>query len=288
VDAKKLGQKLQEVILARIAAGTLQVPTLPRVAHVVRTQLDDPDVDLRAVSAALEKDPVLAMQVLRVASSPLYRSRDEIASLSQAITRLGIKKLREVLVAACARQVFNSRRPELREAIAALWNHSMAVAILARDILSIAGMKAPDTAFLGGLLHDIGKPIAAAYLAEVETGLSGREARTWIDGEAFLGIVNDIHRPIGFAVAEEWQLPEAVAVAIRDSGDYDSSERGSPTNAVRFANAVAKQHGYAAGAFDEKQIATQVMVGRSLLGIEEGVAEELAGKINLGEEGGDR
>ena len=278
MDSRKLGVKLQELILRKIDGGKFTVPALPRVAQEVRDRLDDANVDLKVVGTTIEKDPVIAAQVIKIASSPLYRSKDNLTGIQQAVARLGIKKLKEVLIAACARQVFSSRRMELREAMMSLWTHSMAVAHLSRDISNISGMKEHEAAYLGGLLHDIGKPIAGAYLAEVETALSGREARTWIDGASFLEVVGEIHSPIGVAVAEAWEMPPEVTGVIKDSGEYDAGNRESPTNAVRFANALSKLYGFGAGDFDEKQVTTQIMIGRSLLGIEEGVAEELARK----------
>ncbi|MBI5508982.1 MAG: HDOD domain-containing protein [Deltaproteobacteria bacterium] len=280
MDTAKLATRLEEILLKKLDDGKLVLPTMPKVALALRSRLDDESTaDLRALSALLEEDPLLATRVLQLANSAMYRSRDEIKALGHAVTRLGIRKLREVLYAATAQQVYTSRQPQLSQVMNSLWDHSLVVARLARDIHGISGASDSEPAFLAGLLHDVGKAIAAVHLVEVERDLPTDKARSWIGREEFTDALNRVNRPLGAALAQKWDLPAIVTQAVKGSDDYDSSDRQSVVNAVRFANALAKKHGFAVGVVNEEEIGAQIMIGCSVLGIDQTVVDELIKKL---------
>src|SRR6185503_16437383 len=92
-------------------------------------------------------------------------------SVLQAVTRFVVQKLRTFLIEASARKVFESRDARIAEASRGVWEHSLAVAIMARDVAAFANCGAPEFGYLGGLLHDVGKPIVAAMLLEAEKSI---------------------------------------------------------------------------------------------------------------------
>ena len=77
--------------------------------------------------------------------------------------------------------------------------------MLARDVVAFSNSGAPDFGYLGGLLHDIGKPVVAAMLLEAEKAILGAKSSvTWI-GSAECRIVVDL------AVALSEPAPELAA-----------------------------------------------------------------------------
>lgn len=271
-----IAQRLQDILLKRLEKGELVLPTLPRSATEIQAMLDAPDIDMKRVAHALERDPALAAQVLKTANSALYGARQRIESLTKAVTFLGARNLKGALISAAARKVFVSRHPKVNETLALVWDHSVAVALVARDVIGIAGSKDNETAYLAGLLHDVGKAVVAIYLLDFESSLSPREAQRWLDFGEWLQVVEDIHRPVGAAVVEHWKLPEAVGQVIKDAAEYDAGDRVSPVNAVRFANALVKHEGIAPPGYDLAAVDAVMMIGRSLLGLDDEVVDGLA------------
>lgn len=273
MSADKLLGTLREIVLKRVEQDTLVIPTMPEVATRCLELLRDEEVDLRQVAKLIERDPVLATRLLRQATSAAAGGDGSI-NIQQATSRLGSRNVRTLILDASAQQLFRSRDQRIASTARQLWEHSLAVALLARDVAAIQGGLDAEAAYLAGLIHDVGKPIAAAILLEVER--ASDKSRFTLTADTWLAVVQGVHRTIGVALAEKWRLPESVAQAIRDSSEYDSSNRQSLGNVVCFANSVAKLQGIFPGAFDKDDAEALLMVGRSLLGLDDEVIARLS------------
>lgn len=272
----RLAAELEKIVTKRIAADQLVLPAIPAVALKCLNLIKDPDFSLKEAASIIERDPMLTAQILRLANSAAMATRDPAQSVLQAVTRMGIQKLRTFLVESSARKVFESRDPRIVEASRGVWEHSVAVAMLGRDVVAFSNSGSPDFGYLGGLLHDVGKPIVAAMLLEAEKAILGaKSSATWIGSGEWIGVVQRVHRQVGVALAEKWEMPEPVCRGIRDCQDYDNSDRLSIANAVRFANALAKQQGIYVGDVVTEDIDALVMIGRSLLGLDEETVSRL-------------
>src|SRR5207245_1726313 len=121
----------------------------------------------------------------------------------------GLEKLRTLLVEFSTHKVFESKDPRIANACRDLWEHSLAVASLARDILALGGNGGePDVAYIAGLLHDVGKPVVASLLLEAERmvfgGLAGKASAGWIESADWISVIQSTHRRVGVALAEKW------------------------------------------------------------------------------------
>ncbi|HEY6180357.1 MAG TPA: HDOD domain-containing protein [Kofleriaceae bacterium] len=276
---KKLGSELERIVLERIANNRLVLPAMPSVPQRCLDILRDPDFNVRKLVKELEAEPVLALLVVRAANAATYGRGNTSQALDQAVVRIGARQLKTLITEYAVNELFESSNRQLKEANRKVWEHSVVVALLARDIAALVGNIEPDTCYLAGLLHDIGKPVLGAMLLEVDRKL-GRATPGWIDLPAWTQIIEGYHRKVGVAVATEWKLPETITAAIRDCSDYDGADRTSVGNVVRLANALAKREGYTTGPIDAADIEAMIMVGMSMLGGDNTVVDRLVNNIS--------
>jgi putative nucleotidyltransferase with HDIG domain len=274
----RFAEQVEQIVKNRIEKDSLTLPTLPAVAFKAIELTRAADLNTRDVTSLIEGDPVLAVQVLRLGKSA-GTVPSPCNSISQAVSRLGAEKLRGVLAEISAQRALESRDPKVTAAVKALWEHSRAVAQLAQRVAVVSGAPDPDTAYLAGLLHDLGKSVVATILLEAESQIVQRNPKLWIDFSTWISVVQRCHRAIVLDLARKWQLPDEIQKAIKESTDYDSANPLSTGNAVRFANAVAKQQGIYAGAVKAQENDALVMVGRSLLGIDDETLTRLSSDL---------
>jgi len=82
-----------------VAAGRVELPTIPRVVQRLIAALRDPDVDARRIGDALAQDPVLSAKVLRLANSSFFGGQRSMASIDAAVALIGTQALNRLIVA---------------------------------------------------------------------------------------------------------------------------------------------------------------------------------------------
>jgi len=264
--------ELARIIQIRIASDRLVLPAMPKVATRCLTLLKDPGVATKKLVAVLETDPVFAAQVIRAASTVAFGGQPA-RSLETAVSRLGLNQLRTVMTQASARALFETPNRSISARLAQVWKHSIGVAVLARDIAALMQLADVEIVYVTGLLHDVGKAVVASLLLESESALG---KKVWITADQWSEVIDATHRPIGVALAERWNLDPEVVAAVRDCQEYDPGDRQCVANVIRFANALVKTQGVTAGAVDLEDAGALVMIGRSMLNLDEDVVRRLS------------
>lgn len=276
----RLAAQLEAIVTKRLQNDQLVLPALPAAAMKCLALTKQPDFALADAAGIIDKDPILAAQLVRLASSAALGTREPIKSVLGSVTRIGVQRLRSFLIEASARQLFTSRDARIAEALKRLWEHSRVVAALGRDLAAAANAGDPDMAYLAGLLHDIGKPVVAALLLETERTLQqSRKGAQWITGPQWIGVVQRCHQKVGLAMAERWEMPEPVQRAVRNCAAYDEADRLSTANCVRLANALAKQNDVYVGEVAKDDVAALVIAGKALLSIDDQLVSRLTAAI---------
>lgn len=275
----RVAKAMEEILLRRVAENAIPLPPLPSTIAKCLKVVGLPEFEFRQLLPELELDPMLAARLLKAARSMAAGYSVSMNTLHDALTRLGVKKVKALLIEAAAERLFVTKNAELNRITTQTWQHSVAVAIAARDLGALMGRSDAEEAHLAGLLHDIGKPIVASMMLEAERQIVEMRGRNWVGTEEWQWVVSRVHRPVGIALAEKWGLSPIIVRCIRDSGEFDSGDRSSLANVVCFANALCKQAGISAGGFDAEDIKAIVMIGRSLLSVEQSVVDNLTASL---------
>ncbi len=195
---------IREALARDLARGTSDLPTLPRgVADALRLARK-PTLDFGEIEKVSGEYPPLAARLLAVANSALYalRGAPRIASVRRAAIRMGIQATRDVLYQVAYATMFVDA-PRFRELIESTFQHGVRCAPYGRLLAGERGLDA-DTAFLAGLLHDIGRARCWKLIA----GLRGR-----VDVDEAEAAVAEVHAAAGAELATAWHLPDEVAEA---------------------------------------------------------------------------
>ncbi|MFT3696736.1 MAG: HDOD domain-containing protein [Kofleriaceae bacterium] len=268
---EKLVAEIERLVLARVATGKIDVPPIDLVAMRCLEVLRDRDFDHRKLVKQIEKEPMIAALVMRTANAALYGQG--VARLEQAVLRLGALRLEAVILEYAAKNLFDNRGP-FADANRKIWEHSVAVARIARGLASCVGKREPDQYYLAGLFHDIGKPVVAALLIETAKKVAPG-IKSWLDVPLWDRVIRDCHPKAAVMVGVAWKLPPALMV--NPVADWDAADRHSISNLVRMANAMAKKAGFVTGPVDDVELDVMISAGTTLVGIDPKILEGVIG-----------
>ncbi|MCU0674714.1 MAG: HDOD domain-containing protein [Myxococcota bacterium] len=271
-QARRVGSRLVDIVEARIEDGRLELPAMPEVC-VECLSLLDARQPLARVAGVAARDPLLAARALRLANSTASAARTRIVELEGALVRIGTEQFRVVLVEVAARGVFLSRDPRVRATMRAIWEESQRVSEVAGRL---AERVAPDrraAARTAGLLRDIGRPVLAALIADVERTLQ-TGARSWMSAEVFGAIVDKHHASVARRVAEHWRLPPDAIDAV----EGDSLEDRSTASVVRLAHALVRRR-QIEDVVEARRLDSRIDTGVGIFGV---VREELEALVPHG------
>jgi putative nucleotidyltransferase with HDIG domain len=170
----------------------------------------------------LAKDPGLSATLLRLANSAMYARDARVMDLRATVMRLGFETVFKLgQSAAIIRTISGAAHLDPVR----LWQHSVAVGLVARGICGLINQEAlQDSAYLAGLLHDIGKlALDTCFKDEYTPVMEAVSAgEPWLDAEwRILGIT---HAEVGAMVATQWNFPEPLVHAIRVHHDEPSED----------------------------------------------------------------
>ncbi len=213
-----IGRQLQ----LRIDSKSLQLPMLPRVTSEVLALINDSDSDAAALAQLIQRDQALAGHVMRIANSAAYSPTTKMTSLQQATARLGMQAISEIALAATmGPKLFDT--PGFENLVSDIWTSSLATALWAKEIARL-GRRNVESAFLSGLLFQIGKPVVLQAVLEIAAELSLQP-----DTEMVTVLISEQQKRAGLSLADYWQLPSAVQETIQF---VDTPEASGPSRAV--------------------------------------------------------
>ncbi len=199
-----------------IAKAIESLEPLPATAGRLASLLARSDWELRDVEETIALDQALTPRILALANSALLSRGAEIATVRDAVMRLGAQSVVQVAMSIGVRKRLTKALPQYGLTDGQLWSHSVACA-LAAQLLSIKKRgKIPPEAFTAALMHDIGKLVLARFLdaERVASLVQAQKAGTPLR-MAELELLGIEHAEIGAAVVAHWKLPERLRLAIQ-------------------------------------------------------------------------
>ena len=119
---------LLTILVDRINNDTLVLPTLPEVAIKVRQAADNPDVNLMQMSDVIGQDPALSARMIKVANSAIMGRAVKVSNLQQAVTRIGLRQIKNIATAMAMEQLFVSNNELIKGYMSKAWQKTLNVA----------------------------------------------------------------------------------------------------------------------------------------------------------------
>lgn len=190
----------------KLVAGLTKVASLPEIYIKVEQALANPKSSSKYLADILSEDTALTARILRLANSSFFSFPGKIDTVPQAVTVIGTRQLRDIVLASSIVGVFKDM-PEGLVDMKSFWQHSIACGVTCRVISTLRRAANVETAFVAGLLHDIGRLILyKSKPAEMGELISQCEESNSLLYKAEKEAFGFDHAQLGGLLLKEWKL----------------------------------------------------------------------------------
>src|ERR1041384_5624858 len=122
------------------------------------------------IAEVIRRDPSLSARLLRMVNSVYFGLSTRVNNIEEAVFFLGLRQIRELSMATPVIEELDQWQQSTTPGLPwkDLWTHSISTAILTREILASTALHIDDdTAYLVGLLHNVGKVVMAYSFPDV-------------------------------------------------------------------------------------------------------------------------
>ncbi len=187
-----------------------RVPHIPHLVLSIREEVAQIEPDIRRIVNLISQDPSLAGKVLKIANSSLYGADVVTESIHQAVVRLGVSQIGNLVTAEAVGALADDVSPEVKR----VWESNLEEARAAVAVSAYLEEVNADEAYLLGMMHDIGNIV----YARIKESFGVLKDRAGILPVAILEQERQLfgtdHTVIGFLLSRHWKLPDTISLAI--------------------------------------------------------------------------
>ena len=228
---------LLSILVDKINNDTLVLPTLPAVALKVRRAADDPDINLNSMGDVISQDPSLSARMIKISNSAYLGRVVKVTSAQQAVTRIGLRQIKNISTALAMEQLFVSKNDIVKIYMTRIWADTIEIVANSMAVLQVHTKQTKnrtlnlDSMMLAALVHNIG---VLPILTEAERHSDVFANPTFLDVA-----IEKMAGKIGASIMTAWGFePEFVDVAQNWNNLSVKSETASYLDLVRLGAAL--------------------------------------------------
>lgn len=232
---------LIRLIQERLEGDLQELPVFHSVAVKLQQLLSSRSFEISDVTELIGEDQSLTGRVLKVANSSYYAGLNKIATIKDAIIRLGAQEIANMAMLASQFEFYNSSNKTLNTMMQALWGHALACAVGAKWMTRKAGYPGMAAeAFMGGLMHDIG---SLALLKVLDDIIKSNQTTVFFSDQLINEIIAAMHEEVGFNLMQAWNFPDFYCEIARNHHGEPFDQTNILLVAVRLSNQACKKLG---------------------------------------------
>ena len=205
----EIDERSRELIKTRIINKMKEIKSFPQFVVETLRKLNDPTSSASDVAQSLSRDEGLVLRILKLANSAAYGMTRHMSNISEAIALLGYKNVSNIVLAATVYSVMDKGLSGYALDRGELWRHSLTVAYASRYIAQVTKKVSPEEAYVGGLLHDVGKVVLNDYVRfgyGIIVKMVEEEQIPFTEAE--FRVLGFDHAMVGEILVERWDLPK--------------------------------------------------------------------------------
>lgn len=201
-----------------VATEELLLPSLPVVALKIKAECEKENTSADKIAEVISQDPAMTVRLLQTANSSLYRTRHSTDNIQMAITKLGLKLVKNLIMSLSMKQLYHASNDIIAERFRELWLASTKTAAIARLIALKHDHLDTEQAMLAGLIHNIGA-LPIILMAEDDDDL-------FDNPDALFKVIHKMQGEVGAFIFENWHFPQYMIDVASESYHFRRNHSG--------------------------------------------------------------
>lgn len=245
VETGEDDEEKEDVFTTRVRAID-GLPAFPTTHSELLRLARSEDATSEEIADKLQFDPSLLATLFKLANSPYYGFNKRIHSVQLAVTLLGLEEVANLVITA---QIFKNLGGEHADTagldVKGFWRHTVGTAIASRALAKKLQVEV-ESAFLAGILHDIGKIVLDRYFSDYYKSVIAdvqEKGIPIVDAERDrLGLT---HVEVGGQLATEWRFAKNyLNVILHHHAPAHAKRYQRLVCLVHVADAIVRRLGY--------------------------------------------
>lgn len=234
-------QSFIDIVDQHITSSKARLPVFNSTAARIQQEIGKEEPDVRLVEKLIVSDQALTAEVLRFSNSSFYKGLTQVSTVRNAIVRLGINEVSNIVMMLAHQNSFHSKDPFLHGVMRKLWRHALGAALAAHWLARHCGLHGiAHEAFFAALLHDVGKLF---ILTVIDDLLHSGRSRANPSLALLMEAMDHLHTGHGFTLMNHWNLPEKYSQIARDHHAESLDSENYLALTVRLANHACNKMG---------------------------------------------
>jgi HD-like signal output (HDOD) protein len=211
------------------------VPRLPSVIPRIMMSIRNEKSTAQDLTDLISSDLTLVGEVIRLSNSACYRTGERVESLKQAIVKLGLNGIRQLVSSAVLKPILNPLQGKLSLVVSRrLWEKNQRAA-LAGNYLALQTGDDCFQAYLAGLLSQAGILVIIKHIDENFTHAPVPDSIT------FMHELDTLSKKITLQISRQWDMPTEITQALEEQlNDNAPAELSSMGQVCYIADKLAK------------------------------------------------
>ena len=240
-----------EIIDKQLTSSDARLPVFNSTAMRVQQEIAKEEPDIRLIEKLIVSDQSLTAKVLSVSNSSFYKGLNQVETVRNAIVRLGINEVSNIVMLVTHENNFRSKDPFVHGIMRVLWKHSVGCALGSNWLAKKSGLHGlAHEAFFAGLLHDVGKLFILTVIDDLK---HSDNLEIQPSNSLLVEAMNSLHSHHGYSLMVHWNLPEKYCNIVRDHHTEEFDTKDMLQITVRLADKACRKMGI--GMVEEQDLA---------------------------------
>ena len=203
-----------EIVDQHLSSNDVRLPVFNTTAMRIQQEMANEEPELGLIEKLIISDQSLTAKVLSVSNSSFYKGLQQVSTVRNAIVRLGISEVSNIVMLVAHENNFCSKDPLVHGIMRSLWRHSVGCAMGSNWLAKQCGLhNLAHEAFFAGLLHDVGMLFILTGIDELKhaKGLKAPSSTALL-----VEAMNTLHTNHGYSLMSRWNLPPKYSKIARD------------------------------------------------------------------------